>query len=269
MHNENVTAQNRATQRVGLIWPILLCSLPLLILQFFLPVYAKRLGASTTTIGLLVALFTIVMMLVRPILGWSIDRFGPKRFFVGGLLCYSTAMAVFAIASTVSILSVAQMIRGIASALTWIAAYTIATHIAASGQHGRILGRIDSAAHQGGVAGLVSLLVLLSWQSLASVWQPVSIGLAVLAAMGTGLAWQYAPQTHVIRSRRATSRPVLSWPIAKALTIVLVLRGTAALTNPCSSFTCMTRLPPTYKPCCCFICQPVSSKVSSPHTWDA
>jgi MFS family permease len=127
MHDRHVIAQDPASQRLGLIWPIFLCSGPLLMLQFFLPVYAKRLGASTTTIGTLVALFTIGMMLARPVLGWSIDRFGPRRFFIGGLLCYTGAMVVFAMASTVSILSVAQMLRGMAGALTWVASYTMAT----------------------------------------------------------------------------------------------------------------------------------------------
>jgi MFS family permease len=141
-------------------------------------------------------------------------------------------MVVFAMASTVSILSVAQMIRGLAGALTWIASYTMATHLAASGKHGGILGRLDSAAHQGGVAGLVILLVLLSWQPLAAAWQPVSIGLAVLAAIGAGFAWWYAPHTPIAPSRPATSRPVLSWPVAKVLVIVLIIRGTAALTKP-------------------------------------
>jgi MFS transporter, DHA1 family, multidrug resistance protein len=232
MHDRQVTAQDPASQRAGLFWPILLCSVPLLILQFFLPVYAKRLGASTTTIGTLVALFTIVMLLVRPVLGWSIDRFGPKRFFVAGLLCYTAAMAAFAMASTVPILSVAQIIRGMAGALTWIASYTMATHLAASGEHGGILGRLDSASHQGGLAGLVILLVLLSWQPLAAAWQPVSIGLAVLAAIGVGLAWRHAPQTPAPPSRTVTSRPVLSWPVLKVLVIVMIIRGTAALTKP-------------------------------------
>jgi MFS family permease len=209
-----------------------LCSVPLLILQFFLPVYAKRLGASTTIIGALVALFTIGMMLVRPVLGWSIDRFGPRRFFIGGLLCYTGAMVVFAMASTVPILSVAQMLRGMGGALTWIAAYTMATHLATSGEHGRILGRLDSAAHQGGLAGLVILLVLLSWQPLVSVWQPISVGLAVLAAIGAGMAWRHAPQTLATPAKRITSKPVFSWPVMHVLAIVLILRGTAALTKP-------------------------------------
>ena len=148
MHAANGTAHTSASQRVGLIWPLFLSAFPLFMLQYFFPVYAKRLGASTTTIGTLVALFTIAMMLARPAIGWGIDRFGPKRFFIGGLFCYAGSMVVFAMASTISILSVAQMIRGVAGALTWIAAYTLATHLAESGERGEMLGRTDSAAHQ-------------------------------------------------------------------------------------------------------------------------
>jgi MFS family permease len=50
-------------------WPLLLCSLPLFILAFLLPIYAQELGASASDIGGLFAVFSLAMIVVRPLVG--------------------------------------------------------------------------------------------------------------------------------------------------------------------------------------------------------
>ena len=90
--------------------PILLGSLALTILPFLLPIYAKLLGASAVGIGGLFAIAQFVIVLCRPIIGWALDRFGRKVFFVTGVACYAGAMGLFALASNVTMLYLAQFV---------------------------------------------------------------------------------------------------------------------------------------------------------------
>src|SRR5918999_1183559 len=73
-------------------WPIMLCSLPLFILAFLLPIYAQELGASAADIGGLFAIFSLVMIVIRPLVGMAIDRYGRRYFLLAGLATYALSM---------------------------------------------------------------------------------------------------------------------------------------------------------------------------------
>jgi MFS family permease len=64
---------------------IFLVSMPFFILGLMLPVYGKQIGASVVEIGLFFSAFSLVMVLLRPLVGWALDHFGRRRFFLAGL----------------------------------------------------------------------------------------------------------------------------------------------------------------------------------------
>jgi MFS family permease len=190
------------TAGLTLKWPILLCSLPIFILTFLLPIYAQRLGASAADIGGLFAVFAFVIILVRPVVGLAMDHFGRRVFFVAGLVCYVVAMAVFAMASNIFLLYLARLIQGVGAALTWLASYTIAAELAIAERRGEALGQVDGASDRGAFYGMVIALVLLSWLPLHSGWQGLFLGYTALAIVGAGVAWRYVPETQLGCARR-------------------------------------------------------------------
>src|ERR1043166_8421272 len=54
--------------------PLMLGSLPLTMLPFLLPLYAKQFGATALGIGGLFAVAQGMMVLCRPLIGWRVDR---------------------------------------------------------------------------------------------------------------------------------------------------------------------------------------------------
>jgi len=94
-------------------WPIMLCSLPLFMVAFLLPIYAQELGASAADIGGLFAVFSLVMIVVRPFVGMAMDRYGRRYFFLIGLGAYILAMAIFTLADTLAMLYIARLIQGL------------------------------------------------------------------------------------------------------------------------------------------------------------
>src|SRR5215831_19330108 len=133
------SARGTPTDYTALKLPILLSSLALTILPFLLPIYAKQLGTSAVGIGGLFALAQFMLVLLRPVIGRAIDRFGCKAFFVAGVACYASAMGVFAAARSVPVLYLAQLVHGLATALTWTATYTMATELASPEQQGQAI----------------------------------------------------------------------------------------------------------------------------------
>ena len=176
-------------------WPLLLCSLPLFILGFLLPIYARELGASAVDVGGLFATFSLVMIVVRPLVGLAIDRYGRKPFLLIGLGAYIVSMGVFTLADTLWMLYAARMIQGLGAAFTWIATYTMAAELAVSGRRGEAIGVADGAGERGAVYGACIAFALLTWMPLRWGWMCVFMAYTGCACIGAWLAWRRAPET--------------------------------------------------------------------------
>jgi MFS family permease len=226
----------------ALKWSILLCSLPLFILAFLLPIYAQELGASASDIGGLFAVFSLAMIVVRPIVGTAIDRYGRRYFFLSGLGAYALAMVVFTLADTLTLLYVARLIQGIGAALTWIATYTIAAELAASGRRGEAIGEADGAGERGGVYGAIGAFALMAWLPLRMGWMLVFMAYTACAILGVWLAWRRVPETKSTVSVRRPEPAVierkpgfletLTWGLGKLLFVVFLTKASQALVNP-------------------------------------
>ena len=176
-------------------WPIMLCSLPLFMVAFLLPIYAQELGASAADIGGLFAVFSLVMIVVRPLVGIAMDRYGRRYFFLMGLGAYVLAMAIFTLADTLAMLYVARLIQGLGASLTWIATYTIAAELAVSERRGEVIGEADGASERGAVYGAIIAFTLLAWIPLHLGWMFVFMGYTGCAIIGVWLAWRRVPET--------------------------------------------------------------------------
>jgi MFS family permease len=223
-------------------WSILLCSLPLFILAFLLPIYAQDLGASASDIGGLFAVFSLAMIVVRPLVGMAIDRYGRRYFLLMGLGTYVLAMVVFTFANTLTMLYIARLIQGIGAALTWIATYTIAAELATSGRRGEAIGEADGAGERGGVYGAIAAFVLMAWLPLRTGWMLVFMTYAACAIAGVCLAWRRVPETkstttppvskRAAEHRKPSLIKTLSWNFGKLLFVVFLTKASQALVNP-------------------------------------
>ena len=59
---------------------IFMLSLPFGILSFALPIYGKEIGADAVQIGLFLSAFSLMTVLLRPIVGAGLDRYGRLDF---------------------------------------------------------------------------------------------------------------------------------------------------------------------------------------------
>jgi MFS transporter, DHA1 family, multidrug resistance protein len=221
-----------ATDHTILQWPVLLGSLALTLLPFLLPIYAKHLGASALGIGGLFTIAQFMLILCRPAIGWALDRYGRRVFFIAGIACYTGAMGLFALASSLTMLYLAQLVQGLSTALIWTSAYTMATELAPPAQQGQVIGSIDEYSSRGALLGIAITVVLLSWLSLPTAWHLVFLSYALLAVGGLWLAGMRLPETRPPHTILAERQPLVWRPLVQVMAIVFVSQLCIAMIRP-------------------------------------
>ena len=87
------------------------------ILSFALPLYARSLGLSLAQIGILLSLNSAVAIGCKPLLGWTADRFGPKRTLVVAVTLRSLVSLLLVFSSAPWQLFGIRSLHGISMAL--------------------------------------------------------------------------------------------------------------------------------------------------------
>ena len=216
-----------ATTRRAIFW----VSLPFGILHFVLPIFGREVGANALEIGWFFSAFSLMVVLLRPAVGWALDRFGRRGFFVGGLLGYALTMFAFATSLDVRSVVVARIAQGASSALLWLAARSTVADVADATQRGSAFGRVDQASMSGSVLGTLIGFIVLSSMSFLDGWRGLFIvyGMASLAA--ALMAWRGLPET-------SPQDPHLSQPIRWSrdwtllLLVTMVTGASAAMLAP-------------------------------------
>ncbi len=68
-----------------------LSSFPIGVLTLGIPFYGSGpLNLDPVQIGVLVSIYALMMLLMRPFVGPAMDRYGRRRFFLAGLTCKSS-----------------------------------------------------------------------------------------------------------------------------------------------------------------------------------
>ncbi|MDO5783428.1 MAG: MFS transporter [Eubacteriales bacterium] len=100
----------------------------LMILSTF-PFYIEYLGGSETVAGLAAALFSIVAVVFRPIIGWMLDNGKRKTILIIGLCGMALMPVGYLVLSTMFLAFVCRMVHGASLAFSNTSTSTIATDI--------------------------------------------------------------------------------------------------------------------------------------------
>ena len=211
---------------------VMLGSLPMIMLPFLLPLYAKQFGASALGIGGLFAVAQGMMVLCRPVIGWGIDRWGRRGFYLVGLIGYTTSMGVYALASSTTILYLAQLLNGMATACTWTAVYTLTSELAPASTQGEALGRVDEYAHRGALYGMGLALALLSWWPLGTALHVLFLSYMILALIAVVAAWKQVSETQTTPPVQTKRQTQALQPLVPVLLLVFLSYLFTALLRP-------------------------------------
>jgi MFS family permease len=154
------------------------------IVAIALPAMQADLGLSTTALGWVVTVYTLVFGGCLLAAGRLADRVGRRRAFVAGLSLFAAASLACGLAPSAGALLAARAVQGLGAALVAPAALALLTTARPDGPaRGRALGWWTAAAAGGGASGwlLGGLLSALDWRLVFLVTVPVCAGAAALA----------------------------------------------------------------------------------------
>lgn len=117
-----------------------------------LPIYSERFGASPTTIGLLVASFSVAQLLLAPVWGRVSDRVGRKPVLILSLVGTAVGSLLTGLAGGLALLFVGRLIDGASGASVSVAQAAV-TDVAAPEQRARLLGLLGAAFGVGFIGG--------------------------------------------------------------------------------------------------------------------
>ncbi len=144
-----------------------IASCPVGLFLFFLPLYSQALGASATEIGQLFAVFALMPILARPLVGRGTDRYGRRPFLLAGLTLFVVAWGLYAASARVNVLFAARIVEGAASALLLIPSYALLADLVPARGRGAAIGRFQSMINLGAfIGGGVGFPLLFAAQGL-------------------------------------------------------------------------------------------------------
>jgi len=87
------------------------------VLSFALPLYARSLGLSLAEVGILMSINSAVAIGLKPVLGWTADRFGPRRTLVVAATMRSLVSLLLVFSSAPWQLFAIRSLHGVSMAL--------------------------------------------------------------------------------------------------------------------------------------------------------
>ncbi|MCP4020904.1 MAG: MFS transporter [Desulfobacteraceae bacterium] len=115
---------------LGIIWPLI-------------PVYAVQLGAGGFLVGLIIASFNVSRTIFSPFTGRLSDRFGRKKFIVGGLFFYALISVFYVLPTNAEALILVRFLHGMASLFVVPIAMALAADIAPKHELGLYMGTLN------------------------------------------------------------------------------------------------------------------------------
>ncbi|MFA5727555.1 MAG: MFS transporter, partial [Saccharofermentanaceae bacterium] len=103
-----------------------------------LPVFISgNLKANNSTVGLVMACYTIAAVFIRPVCGFGLDRLGRRTIFLTSLFIYALIFNTYLLATSVLVITLIRFVHGLTWGMTTTSNSTFAGDIVPSGKRGQ------------------------------------------------------------------------------------------------------------------------------------
>ena len=220
-------------QRAHYSTAIFLASMPFVFLNFALPVYGDDLGLTPMMIGGTYAVFTLTMLILRPLIGLALDLYGRRWFFISAFLFYTLAMLAFAQLAGTSGLYLGRLLQGVGAALMWVSVRTIVADVEVASGYAEGMGRLITQSVRGSMVGATIGFTLLGFLPMTVAWVWAFTGYAALALAAFVWSCVVITETRPAETQSTASISVWARPrLRRILWMVLMAGFASALVEP-------------------------------------
>jgi MFS family permease len=192
-----------------------------------LGVESADLGLSLLSFGIILALYDIAEVILKPVFGALSDRIGVKPLILGGLLVFAIASALAILSPTLLVVALARLGQGAAASAFSPASSSAVARLAGRERLGRYFGRYGSWKSVGYAAGPLLGAALVAAFGLSALYIALTV-LALGAALWVSIAVPSLPvlprprYTVADLVRQTTERNFLVPTLALATTTALL-----------------------------------------------
>ena len=152
----------------------------------------ERLAGDTLAVGIVFASFAIASLALRPIVGWSSDRFGRRPLLIGGAMLTVAGMVLHLVAGDLGVLVLARSLLGAGEGFFLVAALAAASDLAPPDRRGEALSFLSLSLYLGIAIGPLIGEAVLGDGNFALVWI-VTAGIAGVAVVLSLMTPETAP----------------------------------------------------------------------------
>lgn len=105
-----------------------------------LPIYVENLGGATHEIGLVIGIFTVSSVILRPYFGKLTDIYGLRKFLLIGTALFAFPYIAYSFINSTSILLPVRFFHGITYGIYLTAVYAYVANLAPENRRGEVLG---------------------------------------------------------------------------------------------------------------------------------
>lgn len=143
-----------------------------------LPVYVESIGGKSSDIGLIIGIFMISSVIVRPFVGWVVDRHGRKKILNIGLIIILMTTLLYSYVTSITVLLLLIVLHGIGWGASTTAANTLAADTAPVHRRGEAMGYFGMFSNVAMAIGPAASMVFLDGRSFSIIfllWSSVSL----------------------------------------------------------------------------------------------
>ncbi len=173
-----------------------------------IPQFVAGLGGTTSQIGIVVGLFTLSSVILRPYFGKQADSYGRKKMMMFGAGLFALLFVLYSQIQTVVPLYILRILHGIAHGIYLAAAFAYVADLAPPPRRGEVMGIY-------GVANVVAMALFPAWGSMIITGSQDFSRLFLYSVITAGAAFAAACFVDEIKPP-ATRQPAVSiWTVGR------------------------------------------------------